>query len=153
MKRLKGAIDNTIAQEQARQRLTHSSPSRSASTTQRSSSRNLSPSKRSARAHHSRRQETGDATTKGPDPSAFEPEFVIDDDDLSRSGTPKPAADPEAVREKPNQDPPTENDSASPHGAQEESPQRSTELPTEVRVKLRKLDKLESRYHGTRITS
>ena len=29
-----------------------------------------------------------------------------------------------------------------------EAPRPSTELPTEVRVKLRKLDKLESRYQG-----
>lgn len=41
---------------------------------------------------------------------------------------------------------PSEDDKAS-TGA--DPPSSSQELPTEVRVKLRKLDKLESKYYGT----
>ena len=141
-KRIKGAIDQTIAQEQARQRLAQSSPSRSGS---RSNSRNLSPSRRTARARPPGTAET--PTGKGPDPAAFEPDFVIDDEEPSRSATPTPNAEGKTTGGSAEAAGSTANMALQPSG--EDDPQRrSGELPTEVRVRLRKMDKLESRYQG-----
>ncbi|KAI9861942.1 MAG: hypothetical protein M1813_005012 [Trichoglossum hirsutum] len=152
--RLKATIDSRIAEEQARQRAAaqeiSSSPSRSDSiAARRSSSRRTSPSKRHGRPrlpdHNDR-----DAVAGGPDPSEFEPEFVIGEDDVdSRAGTPLP-------KEKPSQEEnagaggenPPAGDGADVKEKQIESKASSSlgDLPTDVRVKLRKLDKLESRY-------
>ena len=147
--RLKGAIDQTIAQEQARQRQFQSSPSRSDSRSQRSNSRNLSPGARRANRRGTRGQGDGSSPApsgKGPDPSAFEADFVIGDDELSRSGTPRPATEEEGTKEKSKNDMNLDGKSDSQDGSPyTESP--NTELPTDVRVKLRKLDKLESRYN------
>ncbi|KAI4116618.1 MAG: hypothetical protein LQ345_003004 [Seirophora villosa] len=148
--RLKGAIDSTIAQEQARQRSALTSPPPS-SASRKPSSRAESPAKRALRPHPPSRQH-GEASGKGPDPAEFEPEFVIDDSDVpSRSGTPGPTLmrsesstqipTQEATEEAKNvegkpEEPTRDGSSAAPQ-----------ELPTDVRVKLRKLEKLESRYH------
>lgn len=150
--RLKGAIDSRIAEEQARQRLSQASPSRSASNTGRSSSRNLSPSRKASRQAVRGRQD-GDPPAKGLDPADFEPEFVIDDDEQSRSGTPKPPTDRNGtnVAEKARPEAPNRGDNGQESGettASAEEPSTSSYLPTDVRVKLRKLEKLESRYHG-----
>ena len=150
VQRLKGAIDSRIAEEQARQRLSNASPARSVSTTERSSSRNISPSKRISR--QARGRQDGESLAKGPDPSEFEPEFVIEDDEQSRSGTPKPAIErdgnpatgqkaKEAVRGE------SSNESGETTALIEE-PRNSSDVPTDIRVKLRKLEKLESRYSG-----
>ncbi|KAI4201491.1 MAG: hypothetical protein LQ346_002177 [Caloplaca aetnensis] len=88
---------------------------------------------------------------KGPDPAEFEPEFVIDDSDVpSRSGTPRPALNrsesttKQAAEPKEDlQDNGDESEKTAPNNAVD-TPQ---EIPTDVRVKLRKLEKLESRYH------
>lgn len=94
---------------------------------------------------------------KGPDPAEFDAEFVVGDDDSStRTSTPVQmpetggdgnagnAADQESGREKSKE---KGVDSARPSNAiPEESAQM--ELPTEVRVRLRRLDKLEGRYQG-----
>jgi hypothetical protein len=146
--RLKGAIDSKIAEEQARQRLSQGSPSRSNSSAKRPSSRAISPTKR---AQGSRGRQDGEPPAKGPDPADFEPEFVIDDDGSSktgtpRSGTPRPAGDRNgtttAGKSTQEDTTPEINETAA------DEPRLSSDLPTDVLVKLRKLEKLESRYHG-----
>ena len=152
--RLKGAIDSRIAEEQARQRLSQSSPSRSVSGARRPAGRDESPSKRPPRTGPRGRKD-GEPSGQSPDPSDFEPEFVVGDDDgPSRSSTPRPTESKPADAEKTS---PTEL----PMNARRDGPEESVpsekvemkdstgvELPTDVRVKLRKLDKLESKYHG-----
>lgn len=151
-KRLKGAIDSRIAEEQARQKAIQSPPSRSSSSIRRSSSRTVSPSKRQGRARERERKDN-DTAEKGPDPSEFEPEFVVDDEESrSRVGTPGPGAERSggvavggAVKEKA-----LAEETKEPNGrlAEDGDGPAPPELPTDVRVKLRKLDKLESRYQG-----
>lgn len=150
MQRIKGAIDSTIAEEKARQRLSQASPQRSVSNSKRNTSRATSPSKKAPR-QGARGRQDGDPPSKGPDPADFDPEFVIEDDDLSRSGTPRPPVDRNggAAAEKASEGGPREsrldNNEAA---ASTDEPRTSSDLPTDVRAKLRKLDKLESRYHG-----
>lgn len=80
---------------------------------------------------------------------------MIDDDGASRSGTPRPAGDRGVANadNQHDQEPAAEHSSgnhdmvASVESA--ELPKALLELPTDIRVKLRKLEKLESRYHGT----
>lgn len=148
MKRLKGAIDSRIAEEQARQRsaLTSSPP---LSASKRSTSRAESPAKRTIRSNAPR--QNGETPAKGPDPAEFEPEFVIGDSDVpSRSGTPRPAltrsesVTRQAAEPKENLRDDREKSEKTVADNVVETPQ---ELPTDVRVKLRKLEKLESRYH------
>ena len=76
---------------------------------------------------------------------------MIDDDVASktgtpRSGTPRPAGDRNGTTTagKSTQEDTTleANETAA------DEPRLSSDLPTDVRVKLRKLEKLESRYHG-----
>lgn len=148
--RLKGAIDSRIAEEQARQRAAQGSPSRSSSAGRRGGSRAVSPSKRQGRAREKR---DGGQPGKSPDPSEFEPEFVIGDDDTA-SGAATPLREPEKTEEAVSGEDGNEKPLAAEEGETKPTPledspmQTSTELPTEVRVKLRKLDKLESRYQG-----
>lgn len=90
---------------------------------------------------------------KGSDPSDFEPEFVLDDaDGLSRSSTPKPAlarSDSSTKDPLQNSAEETQNVEGNAGKALQDGPTAAPqELPTDVKVKLRKLDKLESRYHG-----
>lgn len=146
--RIRGAIDSTIAQEQARQRHAQASPSRSNSNARGADSRAISPAKRVSR-QGTRDQQDGDPPAKGPDPADFESEFAIDDDDLTRSGTPKPQS---------NQNGNTKTmQETAPRQSSSETNEKSTAagdfgalsiLPTDVREKLRKLEKYESRYHG-----
>jgi len=152
IQRLRGAIDSRIAEEQARQRLSQASPSRSGSNAERSSSRNLSPSKRVSR-QAARGRQDGDPQAKGPDPADFEPEFVIGNDEQSRSGIPRPPTDRNgtSAAETTVQEPLARGDFSQESGeiiTSAEEPRTSSDLPTDVRVKLRKLEKLESRYHG-----
>lgn len=147
LQRLKGAIDSRIAEEQARQHASQSSPSRSQSGTRRPLPRDDSPSQRLRVGARGRKD--GEAI-KGPDPADFEPEFVIGDSNTpSRSGTPRPTHEKEQ----------TGSGEASTEGARESSDGQAQEkaaaneiappdLPTDVRFKLRKLDKLESKYNG-----
>lgn len=77
---------------------------------------------------------------------------MIGEDDMpSRSGTPRPAD----LKRQTTSEPPTE---ASPDGTENTAQEKAatkeaatSELSTDVRVKLRKLDKLESKYHGSSI--
>ncbi|PHH69448.1 hypothetical protein CDD82_7748 [Ophiocordyceps australis] len=142
LQRIRGAIDRTIAEEQARQR-NHldasgsSTPSRSASTSSRRAARSKATSLTDA---------------PNPDPAVFEAAFVIDDgDDASRAGTPKPL--------------PPEKDEAAPDGAPlsngahdarrdaetardgtADMAQDASELTPEIKQRLRKLEKLEATY-------
>ncbi|KAL8790458.1 MAG: hypothetical protein Q9213_000610 [Squamulea squamosa] len=148
--RLKGAIDSRIAEEQARQRSALTSPPPS-NTARKPSSRAESPAKRPPRQNAANRQ-NGDISAKGPDPSEFEPEFVVDDSDVpSRSNTPRPTL---TGSESSTKDTVRDTVEGARHGEgtaekalQDDSTVIPQELPTDVRVKLRKLEKLESRYH------
>lgn len=149
--RLKGAIDSRIAEEQARQRLSQVSPTRSASNARRPAARDESPATRSTRTG-ARGRRDGDTPGRGPDPAEFEPEFVIGEDDApSRVGTPMLA---EQKRQLPSESGNDGTLDGSEPPAQERATSKevpTSDLPTDVRVKLRKLDKLESKYHGSSI--
>jgi hypothetical protein len=148
--RIKGAIDSRIAEEQAKAKAAAAAPARAASTARRSASiRTESPSKRS----RARPKEVDDGV-RGPDPSLFEGAFVIEDDseEPSRSGTPAlPDTKPELIGEK---GPTVENVGADDGEVVNEKaeilpyPSIKSDLPPDVRSKLRKLDKLEARYQG-----
>lgn len=149
IQRLKGAIDSRIAEEQARQRQaaqqTQSQhPARSSSL--RRTSSNLSPAGRRPRT-----PDVGDkAQGRGPDPSEFDPDVVVGEDELSRSTTPRPPNE----KDESAQQQPTENgdavkgDNEGAEAARDAKVAASNELPTEVRVRLRKLEKLEPKYSG-----
>ncbi|KAJ4378170.1 Golgin imh1 [Neocucurbitaria cava] len=146
--RIRGAIDARIAEEQARQKAGQSStPPRSSSAPRRSSSRNLSPSKRPARSKDGDNSKTAPAG-KGPDPSEFDPEFVIgeEDEQPSRVGTPRPKEKAQSA------EPATENGNeekeVEPAAEADEKKDKEPELPPEVQTRLRKLDKLEPKYSG-----
>ena len=152
-KRLRDAIDSRITEEQARQKTSQDALSRSNSA-RRPPGRNGSPSRRPARP----RRNTA-TPIRGPDPKEFEAEFALGDDDgPTRSGTPQPAEStggPEggAAAEGGN-----EGETSAPiaeASGKEETPaaapeanQLPSELPPEIRAKLRRLDKMETRYHG-----
>ncbi|PYI00758.1 hypothetical protein BO78DRAFT_329220 [Aspergillus sclerotiicarbonarius CBS 121057] len=147
--RLRDAIDSRIAEEQARQRSAQTSLSRSNSA-RHPTSRNISPTRRTSRP----RRNTG-TPVRGPDPNEFEPEFAIGDDEgPSRSATPRleSAGGSEAAPEENGgegkataEESTTKKPEAQPVTEANQSP---SDLPPEIRVKLRRLGKLESRYQG-----
>ena len=157
LQRLKGAIDARIAEELDRQRTQESaSPSNSTPGTRRPAPRTASPSKRS---RSSKDGEKG-PLLKGPEPAEFEPEFVIDDDEVpSRTGTPRPAQEkPDSTGPPPygprDQLAPSEGTEAGkPDGGGAALTPVPPELPKDVRLKLRKLEKLESRYNGMNVNT
>lgn len=150
--RLKGAIDSRIAEEQARQKSAAAAGtpvSRSASTIRRSTSRTESPSSRPRR----KPKDNEVSTARGPDPSEFENAFVIEDEseEPSRVGSPaigeeKPAtmAEGNATAKAEASGESSEKTTEKAVGASPKAP----ELSPEVRTKLRKLEKLESKYQG-----
>ena len=86
---------------------------------------------------------------KGPDPSEFDPEFVIgeEDEQPGRAATPRPKekaqpTDPAAGSGNANDN----EDKAA--GDADKKPDAEPELPPEVHTRLRKLDKLEPKYSG-----
>ena len=110
----------------------------------------MSPAIRSSR---TRLSESKGGDTKGPDPREFDPEFVIDDEETpTRGGTPgssqaknEEGSTGNSAGEK------SEADSGmqtSEKTALDDSAAQIPELPTDVRVKLRKLERLEPRYQG-----
>ncbi|KIX04308.1 uncharacterized protein Z518_05175 [Rhinocladiella mackenziei CBS 650.93] len=159
--RLKGAIDSRIAEEQARQR--QAALSAQAARTpprRRAQGQNGGLPRRPSR----QREQTNASTENSPHPSEFEPEFAIGEDESatpSRAGTPKPeikATGNEAEREK---NTPAAGDDAQETGSLAEATTdrkmlnangssagslRPEELSTEVRLKLRKLDRMEKKY-------
>jgi hypothetical protein len=149
--RLKGTIESKIAEEQAKAKAAAASPARPVSTARRSASiRNESPSKRS----RARPKEVDDGT-RGPDPSIFEGAFVIEDDseEPSRAGTPAiPETKPEVEENGTATEKAVAGEGEGVHEKVEVStalkPSITTDLPADVRSKLRKLDKLEARYQG-----
>ncbi|GLI79499.1 Golgin imh1 [Penicillium ochrochloron] len=154
--RLRDAIDSRIAEEQARQKSAQDNISRSNSA-RRPPNSNLSPGQRSRP-----RRNTG-TPVRGPDPKEFEAEFTIgDDEDSSRSVTPRLETPEDASEtttpaetersedgEKTTTKAPVDTPGKESVSVAEKGPtsQPSTELPAEVRGKLRRLDKLEARYH------
>jgi chromosome segregation ATPase len=148
LQRLKGAIDSRIAEEQARQRaaVQAASPSRSSSTSaRRSLSRNLSPSKRPRQ-----RPKADPPTEKGPDPNDFESDFAIGDEGVNGGLPNNDISEQNAAGQKSEwgdaAEAVPEIGSAMDNGEAATTAQRAGELPTEVRVKLRKLERLESKY-------
>lgn len=140
---LKGAIDSRIAEEQARQKAAASPISRSSSSSKRPSTRNASP------AQKPRRPKPKDDGTvgRGPDPSEFEKAFVIDDED-------EPVKVPEKTEVMADNNGAEANVSGEAEKRESiDSSPKAPELPTEVRAKLRKLEKLEGRYQGRFLTS
>jgi len=76
---------------------------------------------------------------------------VTEEDDLSRSGTPRPPTDRNvgaAAEKAPESGLRESGQETNETAVSTDEPRTSSDLPTDVRVKLRKLDKLESRYHG-----
>ncbi|PGG97606.1 hypothetical protein GX51_07238 [Blastomyces parvus] len=147
--RIKGAIDSRIAEEQARQKAAQESGSLS-----RSNSNIRQPHARTASRAARLKRENG-VSAKTPDPAEFDVDFVVGDDDSStRTSTPVQmpeagrdanagtAADQEGTQGRKKE---REIDSARPSNTTPEEPAQM-ELPTEVRVRLRRLDKLEGRY-------
>ncbi|KHJ32908.1 putative viral a-type inclusion protein repeat protein [Erysiphe necator] len=140
--RLKGAIDSRIAEEQARQKALANAPiSRSLSSSSRTESRkDHSPKQKSEK-----RQENG-IDIQGPDPHEFEKAFVIDDEDERpvKEAIPERVLDESPIINEINITPTVEDREASSTTVSiSPTPQR---LPQEVRVKLRKLERLETKY-------
>lgn len=114
-----------------------------------SESRTISPAKRGVR-QAARGRDDGDPPARGPDPADFESGFAVDDDDVTKAGALKSQSNqngndktmqetaPQQVSQEINKSSPPIEDSGA-----------LSELPTDVRDKLRKLEKYESRYHGT----
>jgi hypothetical protein len=105
----------------------------------------LSPSKRSSK---SKDADKAAPTGKGPDPSEFDPEFVIgeDEEQPSRTGTPKPKEKVETTDAPSSTEKEKEADGEA-TGADEKAAS-PPEIPPEVQTRLRKLDKLEPKYSG-----
>ncbi|KAI1907822.1 Golgin imh1 [Ophidiomyces ophidiicola] len=140
LSRLRGAIDARIAEEQARQRAGQDSLSRSNSAARRT---NASPARQSG----ARTKRNNSFLTRSPDPSEFDAEFVIGDDDSStRTSTPRPEPEASVNGAAGESDDKVAEPARSTPPPGKPAPPTSTELPTDVRVKLRRLDKLESRY-------
>ncbi|KAJ5618808.1 Vesicle-mediated transport protein (Imh1) [Penicillium lagena] len=153
-RRLRDAIDSRIAEEQARQKTAQDNVSRSASGRRTATSRNLSPGRRPQRPRR-----TPSTPIRGPDPKEFEPEFAIGDDESSGTATPQaetlkpdsevttlnPGAEGEEQESKAPAASSATGDAAAPDT--EPNDEAAPELPTEVRAKLRRLEKLEPRYH------
>ncbi|KAK0105260.1 hypothetical protein ONS95_004352 [Cadophora gregata] len=146
--RLKGAIDSRIAEEQARAK---AAPpvARSASTARRSNSRTDSPASKPRRP---RPKDNEGSTARGPDPSEFENAFVIEDESEgpSRVGTPA-IGDEKSPQSADTMTPATSVSGEGGEKAGEASADAPAvpvpvELPPDVRTKLRKLEKMESRY-------
>jgi hypothetical protein len=149
LKRIKGAIDQRIAEEQARAKAAAVGPGRASSTLRSTSSRSDSPSKRPRP-----RPKVVDDGAKGPDPSEFEGAFVIEDDSEEPSRVGTPAVPDTMSQTKVGDVTTTLTTGADSSGATEENNGDAgpkplpVELPADVRAKLRKLDKLEPRYQG-----
>lgn len=157
--RLKGAIDRTIAEEQARQEQARqriepgTTPRRSDSTSRSNQSPARRPRPKKAGGADTPKDDGG-ASPSNPDPAVFEAAFALDDsEEPSRAGTPKPAADAmddkgdEKVKDKAEEGQNGEKADEA-EGAASAAPAAAPELSPEVRLKLRKLEKLEKTYPG-----
>lgn len=173
--RIKGAIDRTIAEEQARAKAVLEGGAPGSSHVRNSSSLSRTPSAAGTRRprpfQNPSQDMSADGTAATSDPAVFEAAFVIDDTDEtntpSRVGTPistdkegkakdpeTPARNTEPVKE--GTDPLQNGDRASVKSAAGQTsrsatltPSTTSELSPEIRVRLRKLDKLEKTYPGS----
>lgn len=157
---IRGAIDRTIAEEQARQQKlaegSGAAPARSASASSRGAA-----AKRPARATRPS-ADMAAADAANTDPAVFEAAFVIDDsDDASRAPTPKPqppdkdvgsaaVGDAGAKEQRQHGDAAAKardngERSAPVADAKEPAP---PELGPEIKQRLRKLERLEATYPG-----
>lgn len=181
--RIKGAIDRTIAEEQARQKAftdqNQAGHTRQSGSVSRSNSgaslASKKPRPRKA-AQDASSKDAESAAAANPDPAVFEAAFTIDDEEPSRVATPVPSTDQntsqdgedptsnaieaaEGEREDNDNDKGKEkeqDDSGS--GGMGKTPEKSnassekrastSDLPADVRAKLRKLEKLEGAYPG-----
>lgn len=175
--RIKGAIDRTIAEEQARQKAlldqqAAGGGAAAAGHTRQSSSVSRSNSGASTQKRKPKQKKAAQDASKdiegavaNPDPAVFEAAFVIDDDEPSRSTTPLP---PSEQRDKVSQNGDSKGDGDTSTGDDKDpeekgtdvqaldeekpvpppKPATSSELPPDVRSKLRKLEKLEATYPG-----
>lgn len=175
--RLKGSLDRVIAEEQARQKAANEQAGSGSSTGSPRQSSSVSRSNSGASAARKPRPKKqsqdvskNDDGTANLDPAVFEAAFVIDDDEPSRSNTPKPPSDDNAPQNGDGKDVGTANDEAGTPTKSEGSAQPTkdadgrakddeqkpapppkndaSELPPDVRTKLRKLEKLEATYPG-----
>lgn len=146
-KRLKQAVDSRIAEEQARQKTPVSPVTRSNSTAQRSLSRTESPA---SRPRKPRPKDNDGTPVRGPDPSEFETAFVIEDESEEPSGVNTPTMTDEKTTESaaPSEAGTSLDGSERSSEKTTVTPPKAIELPQEVRTKLRKLEKLESKYQG-----
>ena len=87
------------------------------------------------------------STARGPDPSEFENAFVIEDEGELSERSSEPVAEIEKT-EKMGDNPVEIGEGSQKGGEKVASPSKPAELPAEVRTKLRKLEKLESKYQG-----
>ncbi|RKF59866.1 putative viral a-type inclusion protein repeat protein [Erysiphe neolycopersici] len=140
--RLKGAIDSRIAEEQARQKALVGVPlSRSLSSSSKTESRrDYSPKQKIQK-----RQENG-VDPQGPDPSEFEKAFVIDDEDEKsiKEAHSEVVLDQSPIMSEINITPVVEEHE--PSNVTISSSPSSSRLPQDVRMKLRKLERLETKY-------
>ncbi|KAI9749241.1 MAG: hypothetical protein M1815_002631 [Lichina confinis] len=150
--RLKGAFDS-IAEEQARLSATQASSSRSNSTARQSRTSNASPAGRQSRSRRAARADPNGNGSRVPvDPAEFDRQ-VLEDGDESSSGTGTTSAEKEKVDDAGVDSRPESGDLLAADDTQsKDGPVEargtsvSFELPTDVRVKLRKLEKLEERF-------
>jgi hypothetical protein len=164
--RLRGAIDRSIAEEQAKANLNSSAtPSRTSS----GSRKNGTAAGKRSGGKAAANADLADAPAN-PDPAVFEAAFVIDDsDDPSRAGTPKPddtevkrqlqgttddplsTSNSQETHEKGDDNAAAQvaDDSGVPSSKSETgSGPGASDLTPEIRQKLRKLEKLEATYPG-----
>ena len=91
---------------------------------------------------------------KGPDPSEFESEFAIEDEDSRKSGPSKSQVNQnggsKTMQETASQKSGQETDETSTSAGEASA---LPDLPADVRDKLRRLEKYESRYHGIHWTA
>jgi hypothetical protein len=94
-------------------------------------------------------------TGKGPDPSEFDPEFVIgeEEEQPSRSSTPRPKEKAENTDNITNNGKEKEKEDDGQTAAADSKASLSPEMTPEVQVRLRKLDKLEPKYSGETLYS
>ncbi|TQS35720.1 hypothetical protein Golomagni_03850 [Golovinomyces magnicellulatus] len=139
--RLKGAIDSRIAEEQARQKALASSPlARSLSSLSRAEPRDYShnPNKE-------KRQENG-VDAEGADPFEFEKAFIIEDEEeMAAKESPETMPDRSTNTKEINTNRVVEENTPGDNTDLSTTSQQPR-LSTEVRAKLRKLERLETKY-------
>ena len=155
MQRIRGAIDRSLAEaeEMARQRAT--SPGSTGG-------RSVSTSRRPARSPVANPDATTDGGGPDPDPAVFEAAFVIDDPEtpMPRTDTPTIVVDGEGQagdgsRAGAGADGEAKQDGDATDGRETAATPSSAaktpttpELPPDIKIKLRKLEKLETTYPG-----